>query len=107
MPDKLTILLSGMIAADPDQGGATWAVLQYLLGFRRLGHRVVFVEGVQDTSLGPKGAPLDRTRNAGYFRRVMGDFGFDSASALWSRGRGRPSACPMTNFGESLARPMC
>ncbi len=82
MPDKLTILLSGMIAADPDQGGATWAVLQYLLGFRRLGHRVVFVEGVQDTSLGPKGVPLDRTRNAGYFRRVMGDFGFDSASAL-------------------------
>ena len=82
MPEQLTILLSGMIAADPDQGGATWAVLQYLLGFRRLGHRVVFVEGMQDTSLAPKGVPLDRTRNASYFRRVMGDFGFDSASAL-------------------------
>jgi hypothetical protein len=77
-----TILLSGMIAAVPDQGGATWAVLQYLLGFRRLGHRVVFVESIPDASLSPKGVPLDRTRNAGYFCRVMGDFGFDSASAL-------------------------
>ena len=77
-----TILLSGMIAADPDQGGATWAVLQYLLGFRRLGHRVVFVESIPDTSLSPERVPLDRTRNAGYFRRVMEDFGFDSDSAL-------------------------
>src|SRR5438034_598366 len=31
-----------MIAAVPHQGGATWAVLQYLLGFRRLGHAMRF-----------------------------------------------------------------
>ncbi len=76
------ILLSGMIAAVPDQGGATWAVLQYLLGFRRLGYRVVFVESIPAASLSPPGVPLDRTRNAGYFRRVMEDFGFVSDSAL-------------------------
>jgi prepilin-type processing-associated H-X9-DG protein len=80
--DRLNILLSGMIAAEPGQGGATWAVLQYLLGLRQLGHRVLFVEGIQDTSLSPKAVPLDRTWNAGYFRRVMEDFGFDRASAL-------------------------
>ena len=34
---KRTILVSGMMAGDPHHGGATWAVLQYLLGFRRLG----------------------------------------------------------------------
>ncbi len=28
MGSKLTILFSGMIAADPFQGGATWAMLQ-------------------------------------------------------------------------------
>ncbi len=77
-----TILLSGMIAAVPDQGGATWAVLQYLLGFRRLGYRIIFVESVPESSLRPEGVPLDRTRNAGYFRRVMGEFGFDGDSAL-------------------------
>jgi hypothetical protein len=35
-----------MIAATPGQGGATWAVLQYLLGLRRLGCDVHFVEPV-------------------------------------------------------------
>ena len=82
MADRLTILLSGMIAADPEQGGATWAVLQYLLGLRRLGHEVVFVESIPDRSLAPKKVPLDRTRNADYFRRVMRDFGFDTTSAI-------------------------
>ena len=77
-----TILLSGMIAAVPEQGGATWAVLQYLRGFRRLGYRVVFVESIPETSLSPEGSPPDRTRNAAYFRRVMGDFGFDSDSEI-------------------------
>ena len=32
-----TVIVSGMIAATPWQGGAAWAVLQYLLGLRRLG----------------------------------------------------------------------
>jgi hypothetical protein len=33
-----------MVAADPYQGGATWAVLQYVLGLRRLGHDVWLVD---------------------------------------------------------------
>jgi hypothetical protein len=36
-----------MIGGTPHQGGATWAVLQYLLGFRQLGCDVWFVEPVQ------------------------------------------------------------
>ena len=35
-----------MVASDPRQGGATWAVLQYVLGLRRLGHEVTLVEPV-------------------------------------------------------------
>jgi hypothetical protein len=38
------ILVAGMLAADPHQGGATWAVLQYVLGFRRLGHDVDVID---------------------------------------------------------------
>jgi hypothetical protein len=45
-PEKRTILFSGMIAADPNQGGAAWAVLQYVLGLKRLGHDVYFVEPI-------------------------------------------------------------
>ena len=79
---RLTILLSGMIAADPQQGGATWAVLQYLLGFKRLGHDVYFVEPLTQKSLQPEGATLERSANAAYFRRVVADFGLQQTAAL-------------------------
>jgi hypothetical protein len=44
MADRIRILLSGMVAGDPRQGGATWAVLQYVAGLTALGHEVVLVE---------------------------------------------------------------
>src|SRR5918994_1683891 len=86
---KLTILLSGMIAGVPHQGGATWAVLQYLLGFKRLGHNVHFIEPVEEAALRPASAPLARSENAAYFRRVMADFGMGQTSALLLAGTKR------------------
>ena len=82
MAQKLTILLSGMIAADPHQGGATWAVLQYLLGFKRLGHEVYFVEPLKGKALCPAGAPMGASVNAAYFRQVTGEFGLTEKAAL-------------------------
>ncbi|MEX2287049.1 MAG: hypothetical protein WD648_08170 [Planctomycetaceae bacterium] len=79
---RLTILLSGMIAADPHQGGATWAVLQYVLGLKRLGHEVYFIEPVPQASLRPAHAPLALSENAAYFRRVAADFGLEQSAAL-------------------------
>jgi hypothetical protein len=81
-----TVLLSGMIAADPWQGGATWAVLQYLLGFQRLGYDVVFVEPVPPEKLWPAGAPLAGTTNAAYFRHVVRRFGLSGRAALLRAG---------------------
>jgi hypothetical protein len=40
----MRVLLSGMLVRDPHQGGATWAVLQWVLGLRALGHDVTVVE---------------------------------------------------------------
>jgi aminoglycoside phosphotransferase len=37
-------LVAGMVAADPYQGGATWAVLQYVFGLEELGHEVWLVD---------------------------------------------------------------
>jgi hypothetical protein len=79
---KLTILLSGMIATVPHQGGATWAVLQYLLGYRRLGHDVYFVEPLEETALRPAGTPLAASENAAYFRQVVIDFGLEQTAVL-------------------------
>ncbi len=46
MTDRMKIVVSGPIAGVPDQGGAAWAVLQWVLGLRRLGHLVILVEQV-------------------------------------------------------------
>jgi hypothetical protein len=83
---RLTILLSGMLAGDPYQGGATWAVLQYLLGLRRLGHDVYFVEPVAEAAIRPAGAGFDGSENAAYFRRVAEQFGLTGRSALLLEG---------------------
>ena len=71
-----------MVAKVPHQGGATWAVLQYLLGFRQLGHEVYFIERIEPADLQPAGAALDESRNAAYFRSVMREFGLDERAAL-------------------------
>ena len=39
-------------------------MLQYLLGFERLGHEVLFVEQCAQSDLEPEGEPLARSRNA-------------------------------------------
>jgi glycosyltransferase involved in cell wall biosynthesis len=83
---NLTILVSGMVAANPHHGGASWAVLQYVLGLRRLGHDVHVVEPVAARSVQPEGTPLARSANARYFRRVMEDFGLKRASVLLLEG---------------------
>jgi hypothetical protein len=59
--ERLKILLAGMVAGDPHQGGATWAVLQYFLGLRALGHDVALVE--------PLRGELD-PRTVDYFRSL-------------------------------------
>jgi hypothetical protein len=82
MPSKLRIIVSGMIAATPYQGGATWAVLQYVLGLRRLGHEVLFVESLKGAAIQPANCRLDSSRNATYFRGVMTAFDLNDASAL-------------------------
>jgi hypothetical protein len=79
---KLTIIVSGMIAADPWQGGATWAVLQYILGLRRLGHEVFFVEPVAVKALRPDGSPLADSDNARYFKSVCDAYDLWDTSAL-------------------------
>jgi hypothetical protein len=68
----MRIVVSGMLAGVPGQGGASWAVLQYVLGLRRLGHDVVFVEPVERL-----GCEMER-----YFRRVTRAYGLDAAALL-------------------------
>jgi hypothetical protein len=71
-----------MIAADPHQGGATWAALQYVLGLQELGHNVVVIEPIQARSIQPADRSLCESMNATYFRQVAADFGLTRNAAL-------------------------
>jgi hypothetical protein len=101
---KPTILVSGMIAGVPHQGGATWAILQYLLGFKRLGYDVHFIEPVGEAALRPAGVPLARSENAAYFRRVMAEFGMGQSSTLLLAGTQRPVGVPYERVREIARR---
>ena len=60
----MRVLVSGRMAGAPHQGGAAWAVLQYVHGFRALGHDVMLVEP----------APVEPAILS-YFRRVVASEG--------------------------------
>ena len=67
-----TILVGGAIAQKPGFGGHTWQYLQYLLGFRRLGCDVIFVDWLET----PDDAGI------AYLRDVMERFGLGDSWSL-------------------------
>jgi hypothetical protein len=82
MKRKLRILVSGMVAGDPWQGGATWAVLQYVLGLRQLGHEVLLVEPIARDQVKPAGATLGASENVACFTSLLEDFDLNGDAAL-------------------------
>jgi hypothetical protein len=80
--ERLRVVVSGMLAGVPDQGGATWAVLQYILGLRDLGHDVLFVEQVD-------AAALDDPRVGAYFADVADRFDLWGHAGLIADGTDR------------------
>lgn len=73
-----TILVGGSVAQRPGSGGHTWVFLQYLMGFRRLGHDVVLVDRLEpDMCFDAAGQPCDveDSENLRYLGAVMERFG--------------------------------
>lgn len=67
--ERLKIVLSGMVAGDPGQGGASWAVLQYLCGLAECDHEVMLVEPLRDAK-GRSRRLADAPAAAEYFRSL-------------------------------------
>jgi len=90
MPTDRTIVLAGSLAQKPGKGGHTWVFLQYLLGFRRLGWDVLFLDRLEpEMCVDERGMPcaIDRSANVRYLRDVLGRFGLaDSYSVACSGG---------------------
>ena len=71
----MRVVVAGMVAGDAHQGGATWAVMQYVLGLRELGHDALLVEPTTAERLAD---PVV----ARYFEAVASAFAMRGRSAL-------------------------
>ncbi len=94
MTERLRILVSGMVAGDSSQGGAAWAVLQYVAGLRRLGHDVVLVEPVESLT------PQRSTR----FRQLCSEFRLRDDAALLVTADGSTVGLPYARLVERCRR---
>jgi hypothetical protein len=90
----MRIAVSGMVAGDPNHGGASWSVLQYVLGLRRLGHEVLLVEPVE-------AAALESSVSAAYLADVAARFDLDCATLVDPEGNSAP--LPTARLRELMA----
>jgi hypothetical protein len=85
-----TIVVAGALAQKPGFGGHTWQYLQYLLGFRRLGWEVLFLDQLEpEMCVDAKGepCPLEQSVNLRYLAEVMDGFGLhDNYALIYNRG---------------------
>jgi hypothetical protein len=84
------VIVAGALAQRPRHGGHTWVLLQYLLGFKRLGWDVHFVDRLAPGMCADRaGAPTDfrSSENLRYLRDVMERFGLaDRWTLLYDEG---------------------
>src|SRR3954467_220244 len=87
-----SIVIAGSVAQRPREGGHTWVFLQYILGFRRLGWDVLFIDWL-DASMCRDAArepcAIDQSLNLSRFLEVMDRFGLSGSFALLCRGESR------------------
>ena len=89
-----TLVVSGAIANRPLNSGGAWVRLSWVLGLRRLGFDVWFVEQIDEaTCVDAAGAPVAfaESENRRYFEQVVERFGLEGRASLLYEG-GRESA---------------
>ena len=83
-------IVSGALANKPGNGGNAWTRLQWVLGLRRLGFRVYFVEQIaRETCVDRRGQVVnfEDSRNCEYFRQICRRFSLaETASLIYEQG---------------------
>ena len=93
-----TVVVAGSLAQKPGRGGHAWVFLQYLLGFRRLGFDVVFV----DRLAGEPAAPEDRSRALGWVSAIMRGAGLSDRFAVLDQGGRSAAGLPLDGVVAAL-----
>jgi hypothetical protein len=79
------IVIAGSVAQKPRHGGHTWVFLQYLLGFRRLGWDVLFLDRLDPaacTDAAGRPCPPEESVNVRFLRTLMDRFGLGGRYAV-------------------------
>ena len=77
------VVVAGSIAQRPRRGGHAWVFLQYLLGFRRLGYDVLFVDRLSPAmSPGDDWPPSRDSKPVKWLFDVMGSHGLEDSFSL-------------------------
>jgi hypothetical protein len=88
---RRTLTIAGSIAQHAGRGGHTWAFLQYLVGFQKLGWDVLFLDWIEPhrgiTEAGLP-APIHDSWNVRYVEQVMHCFGLDGHYAVLTKSGG-------------------
>lgn len=82
-------VVAGAMAQRPGYAGHTWQFIEYVLGLKRLGWDVLFVDWLeQEHCYDEQSQPcaLEDSYNLRYFRRVMSRFGLDDSFSLICNG---------------------
>ncbi len=82
MTARSRIVIAGSMAGVPGHGGWTWALLQYVLGLKELGHDVCWIDPITTASIQPGGARLTHSRNTRYFQEVTRAFALQDVATL-------------------------
>jgi hypothetical protein len=99
-------VVAGSVAQRPGNGGHTWVFLQYLLGFRKLGWEVLFLDRLEpEMSVDAAGrpAPLERSVNVAYVEQVLRAFDLGERWAVF-HGEGAMAGMSRARVLEEAAR---
>src|SRR3954471_18207372 len=83
--DRPFVIYSGSLAQPVANGGLTWLHLQFILGLRKLGCEILFVDRLEQSMCVDDTAQptsLEQSANLRYFLKVMNQFGLSESHSL-------------------------
>lgn len=103
MPD--VVVVAGSVAQRPARGGHAWVFLQYLIGFKRLGYEVLFVDRLAPEMVEPEDWPpgADNPR-VSWLDGVMGEHGLGQSYTLLVEGTSKTFGLSREAVAERVAR---
>jgi hypothetical protein len=102
-----TIVVAGSLAQRPGYGGHAWVFLQYLLGFRRLGYDVLFIDRLEPgmcVDRAGRQVAVEASVNLRYLSEVMARFGLTDRWCLLHDGGRDALGLPREEVIERVGR---